>query len=180
MKNLKHHGRRILSLILALLILMILVTWSWNLSLPDIFGLPSIQAKHAMGLILLTGILSFIFHLGSWQSSGRYPTLHHHESVEALPDFSHSFDKICSANVVQFWPDPVKAYKKLHSLLAPGVVIATTYMPRHSGATSADTRRKEIEIIDQLSLAGFSSIRTEEKYMLPVSVVSVLATKDVA
>lgn len=100
-------------------------------------------------------------------------------SVEALPEFSHPFDKICSVNVVQFWRDPVKVYKSLYSLLAPGGVIATTYMPRYSGATNADTRRKEIEIIDQLNLVGFSSIRAEEKHMLPVSAVSVLATKNV-
>lgn len=103
----------------------------------------------------------------------------HLGTVETLPVFERPFNKICSVNVVQFWRDPVAVYRRLHALLAPGGVIATTYMPRHSGATNADTREKGMEIIAQLEAAGFSSITTEEKQMSPVSVVSVLATNDV-
>ena len=103
----------------------------------------------------------------------------HLGTVETLPVFERPFNKICSANVVQFWRDPVAVYRRLHALLAPGGIIATTYMPRHSGATHADTREKEMEIISWLEAAGFSSITTEEKQMSPVSVVSVLATNDV-
>ncbi len=99
---------------------------------------------------------------------------------ETLPVFAYPFSKICSANVVQFWHDPVAVFRRLNALLAPGGIIATTYMPRHSGATNADTREKETEIMAQLEVAGFSSITTEERRMSPVSAVSVLATKDVA
>jgi ubiquinone/menaquinone biosynthesis C-methylase UbiE len=63
-------------------------------------------------------------------------------TIEALPAFDKPFDKICSANVVQFWHDPVVIFKKLRSFLAPGGIISTTYMPRHSGATNADTHEK--------------------------------------
>ncbi len=98
-------------------------------------------------------------------------------TVETLPDFERPFNKICSANVVQFWPDPVAEYRRLHALLAPGGIIATTYMPRHGGATNADTREKGMEITSQLEAAGFSSITIEEKQMSPVSVVSVLGVK---
>ena len=101
-------------------------------------------------------------------------------TIETLPAFGKPFDKICSANVVQFWHDPVAIFKKLRSLLAPGGIIATTYMPRHSGATNEDTHEKAVEVVNQLKTAGFSSIRVEEKQMLPVSVVSVLGTNDVA
>jgi ubiquinone/menaquinone biosynthesis C-methylase UbiE len=103
----------------------------------------------------------------------------HLGTVETLPVFERPFNKICSANVVQFWRDPIAVYRRLHALLAPGGIIATTYMPRHSGATHADTKAKEMEIISWLEAAGFSSITTEEKQMSPVSVVSVLATNDV-
>jgi trans-aconitate methyltransferase len=103
----------------------------------------------------------------------------HLGTVEALPVFERPFNKICSANVVQFWRDPVAVFCKLQALLAPGGIIATTYMPRNSGATNADTREKEMEIIAHLEAAGFSSIKTEEKQMSPVSAVSVLATNDV-
>jgi len=98
-------------------------------------------------------------------------------TVETLPAFDRPFNKICSANVVQFWSDPVSVFRKLHTLLAPGGVIATTYMPRHRGATNADTRAKELEITSQLEAVGFSSITTEEKQMSPVSVISVLGVK---
>ena len=96
-------------------------------------------------------------------------------SVSALPSFDRPFDKICSANVVQFWHDPVAVFEKLRTLLTAGGVIATTYMPRHSGATNAGAHEKAKEVMKQLKDAGFSSIRVEEKRMKPVSAVSVLA-----
>lgn len=101
-------------------------------------------------------------------------------SVEALPSFERPFDKICSANVVQFWQDPVAVFKRLRSLLTPGGIIATTYMPRHGGATDEDTLKKAEAIVEQLKTAGFSAIRMEEKRMKPVSAVSVLAVNDAA
>ncbi len=101
-------------------------------------------------------------------------------AVETLPSFARLFDKICSVNVVQFWRDPVGTFKKLRSLLAAGGIIATTYMPRHSGAKDTDAREKAREIMNQLKAAGFSSIRMEEKHMKPVSAISVLAVNVVA
>lgn len=100
--------------------------------------------------------------------------------IEALSTFDRPFDKICSANVVQFWTDPVDTFVKLRSLLVEGGIIATTYMPRNKGATDADALQKAKEIVNQLKAAGFSSIRVEEKHMEPISVVSVLAVNDEA
>ncbi len=100
-------------------------------------------------------------------------------TVEELPAFARPFDKIFSANVVQFWRDPVATFKKLRSLLAPSGIIATTYMARNKGATNADTHAMVKEIIRQLQASGFSSIRVEEKQMNPVSVASVLAVNGV-
>jgi SAM-dependent methyltransferase len=100
-------------------------------------------------------------------------------SVETLPVPDRPFNKICSANVVQFWHDPVAVFKNLRSLLVPGGIIATTYMPRHSGATNTDTRDKAREVMQQLKSAGFSSIRVEEKQISPISAVSVLGINDV-
>ena len=79
-------------------------------------------------------------------------------SVEILPTFDQLFDKIGSANVVQFWVDPVITFKKLRTLLTPNGVIATTYMPRHSGARDTDAYAKAKEVMKQLEDAGFSSI----------------------
>lgn len=100
-------------------------------------------------------------------------------AVEDLPAFSRPLEKIYSANVVQFWRDPVTIFKNLRSLLVPGGLIANTYMPRHSGATDKDSYKKAKEVMTQLKVAGFSSIRVKEKRMKPVSAVSVLAVNEV-
>lgn len=99
-------------------------------------------------------------------------------SADALPSFDKPFDKICSANVVQFWPDPVAQFKALRSILAPGGVIATTFMPRNRNATAADAFKKADAIVAQLEQAGFTSIHVEEKPLLPVPAISVVAKKD--
>lgn len=102
------------------------------------------------------------------------------DSVDTLPVFDRPFDKIYSANVVQFWDDPVTVFKKLRTLLVPSGVIATTYMPRLSRARDADAYVKAKEIMEQLEQAGFSSIKVEERKTKPVSTISVLAVNDVA
>ena len=60
MKNIKHHGRRIFSSILLLVISVILILWGWNSAIPDLFGLPPIQVNQALGLLVLGGVLTFI------------------------------------------------------------------------------------------------------------------------
>ncbi len=99
-------------------------------------------------------------------------------SVTELPHFDQPFDKIFSANVVQFWDEPVAVFKSLLQRHAPGGTIATTYMPRHKGATDADSHKKAEEVVAFLKTAGFSKIRVEEKPLKPVTVVCVLAVKD--
>lgn len=99
-------------------------------------------------------------------------------SLESLPSYEKPFTKICSANVVQFWKDPVADFSKLRSMLAKGGVIASTYMPRQKNATAADARNKAGDIVANLKAAGFSNIRVEEKLMKPVSAISVVAIND--
>lgn len=99
-------------------------------------------------------------------------------SLENLPLYEKPFTKICSANVVQFWKDPVAEFSKLRSMLATGGAIASTYMPRHKNASNADGRNKAIDIIANLEVAGFSNIRVEEKPMKPVSAISVIAVNE--
>ena len=103
----------------------------------------------------------------------------HLGSMETLPSFDRKFDKICSANVVQFWDDPVAVFKKLRTLLTPCGVVATTYMPRNSGARDADAYAKANKVVNQLEKPGFSSIRVEERKTQAVSTVSILAVNDV-
>ncbi len=99
-------------------------------------------------------------------------------SVTELPHFDQPFDKIFYANVVQFWDNPVAVFESLHQRLTPGGTIATTYLPRHKGATDADSHRKADEVVASLETAGFSRIRVEEKPLKPVAVICVLAGRD--
>ena len=96
-------------------------------------------------------------------------------TVESFHSETERFSKICSANVVQFWSDPVTTFSTLRSMLEPGGSIATTYMPRHKGATNSDTEQQAEKIVDQLEAAGFSTIRIEKKLINPISAVTVLA-----
>lgn len=83
-------------------------------------------------------------------------------SVDALPDFKYPIDKIFSANVVQFWNDPVKTFEVRGRLLAHNGVIATTYTPRRRGATDADTDKKSNGIVNYLTQAGFPRLRLKK------------------
>jgi len=102
----------------------------------------------------------------------------HLGSVETLPVFyEQPFNKIYSANVVQFCDNIEKYFAFLHDLLSPDGKIATTYMPRHSGATNADAHKKANEIVESLKDLGFKNIQVMEKPLKPVSVICVLAEK---
>jgi trans-aconitate methyltransferase len=101
----------------------------------------------------------------------------HLGTIESLPGFDKPFDKIFSANVVQFWNDPVAVFHKLHGMLSDGGIIATTYMPRHRGASAADAQKKALEIVNYLKTAGYNDVRIEEKHMAPIPAICVLATK---
>jgi len=96
-------------------------------------------------------------------------------SAETLGAEFGSFDKIYSVNVVQFWKEPVPAFKQLRGILKPGGVVLTAYMPRHMGATDSDAFAKGKQIEGWLREAGFSHIRTESKMMKPVAAVAVTA-----
>jgi cyclopropane fatty-acyl-phospholipid synthase-like methyltransferase len=86
------------------------------------------------------------------------------------------FDRIYSVNVVQFWKDPAQVYALLRSLLRPGGVIATTYQPRHRGATAADAERKADSVAAWLTNAGFAGTQVHRLDLQPVPAVCIIAT----
>jgi ubiquinone/menaquinone biosynthesis C-methylase UbiE len=99
-------------------------------------------------------------------------------SVAVLPELNGSFNKLFSVNVFQFWDDPVTVFRSLRQLMTPTGVLATTYMPRHRGATDQDTVEVGNRIAGCLKDTGFTRIQRELKPMKPVSVVCVLATNE--
>jgi cyclopropane fatty-acyl-phospholipid synthase-like methyltransferase len=96
------------------------------------------------------------------------------ETLEFLPG---PYDKVLSINLVQFVPDTARLFAALHALLAPGGRVATTYQPRHRGATAADAHRTAAELAQLMSRAGLAQIRIEELPLKPVPVVCVLGTR---
>jgi hypothetical protein len=81
MNNLKHHGRRVLTSMVALLAAIILILWGWNSAIPDLFGLPSMHFKQAMGLTVFAVVLPFILHLGTRHCRDKDTNSYHKESI---------------------------------------------------------------------------------------------------
>jgi cyclopropane fatty-acyl-phospholipid synthase-like methyltransferase len=97
--------------------------------------------------------------------------------VEALQSLKGPFDKIFSVNLAQFVPEKAELFAAIHRLLGPGGRVATTYQPRHRGATAADARRTAEELAQLMRPAGFQQIRIEELPLKPVPAVCVLGMR---
>jgi len=99
----------------------------------------------------------------------------HLGTEESLPTLNQSFNKIYSTNVVQFWRDPVEVFRQLRKMLTSDGIIATTYMPRPLHEKQGGSQITASLIVKQLTSAGFSDIRVEEKMFESISTISVLA-----
>ena len=95
-------------------------------------------------------------------------------SLDDLPATVGSFDKACSANVVQFFPDRAAAFRKIYSVLKSNGVAATTYMPRCKNPSRADSLDMAEEVKRHMEDAGFANIRIEELPMDPAPAVCVI------
>lgn len=94
--------------------------------------------------------------------------------VSDVPSLAMTFDKIYSANVAQFFADPVPVFLMLRTCLRPGGLIATTYQPRGKGAQAADAARAADKFATVLLAAGFTDIRRETLELKPVPAVCLL------
>lgn len=101
----------------------------------------------------------------------------HLGTIDSLPTYLQPFDIIYSVNVVQFWDNAEKQFALLYDLLSSDGKIATTYMPRHSGATNADAQNTADEIAIALQAVGFRNIQIKVKPFKPVSAICVLAER---
>jgi hypothetical protein len=82
-----------------------------------------------------------------------------------------------SANVVQFWEDGAEAFRMIAAVTAPGGTVATTYQPRHLGATADDAEAMATRITGWMEAAGFREITTHRLALEPMPVVCVTGTK---
>ncbi len=98
-------------------------------------------------------------------------------TLEDLPVTGNSFNKVCSANVVQFFPDRAAAFHKIFAILKTKGVVATTYMPRGKNPSRSDCLKMADEVTQHMEAAGFANIRTEELPMDPVPAVCILGER---
>lgn len=90
------------------------------------------------------------------------------------------FDKAWSVNVIGFVADKPGFLAALGKRLRPGGSVATTYMPRHKGATTADALAAADSIRAATISAGFTDIRVEELRLEPVGAISVIGRRAAA
>lgn len=97
--------------------------------------------------------------------------------LELLSGWDQAFDRVLSANVVQFFPDMDEAFAKIIAVLKPGGRAATTYMPRNRNPTRDDALRMAERIAEAKQAAGFISVQVEELPLESVSAVCVLGER---
>jgi ubiquinone/menaquinone biosynthesis C-methylase UbiE len=98
-------------------------------------------------------------------------------NLEDLAVADSSFDKVCSVNVVQFFPDRAAAFRKIYSLLKPKGVAATTYMPRGKNPDRENALNMAEEVKRHMEVAGFTNIRIEELPMEPTPAVCIIGER---
>jgi len=99
-------------------------------------------------------------------------------TIDDLRPIKKSYNKCFSANVFQFWDDPVGEFSNLREVLSPGALLATTFMPRNSKPTKEDTRRMAKKIEDALDQSGFKNARFFYRTFNDVDAVCVLANRE--
>jgi SAM-dependent methyltransferase len=82
-------------------------------------------------------------------------------SVEDLPAFEGTFDKILAVNNMGMWAEPALRLKELAGLLRGGGLIAIVSQPRCPGATGETTAAAARQTVGLLEAAGFAAIRVE-------------------
>src|SRR5262249_13690001 len=83
--------------------------------------------------------------------------------IEDARAVSGPFTKIFSVNVIQFIPDKTAFFRLLHTNLAAGGIVATTYQPRNKNPTRADAIAMADQISAAMESADLAEIHVEER-----------------
>ena len=83
-------------------------------------------------------------------------------AIEAPQTLPRGFDRVYSANFLQFVPDREALLRDPLFLLVPGGRLATTDQPRHPGATDADALRFAEERIGRMRAEGYVDCHIEK------------------
>jgi hypothetical protein len=60
METFKQHGSHIVKVTLFFLAATVLLLWGWNSTIPDLFALPVMQFKQALGVMIVLGVFSIL------------------------------------------------------------------------------------------------------------------------
>ena len=101
----------------------------------------------------------------------------HLAAADALPPFTHLFDKVLASNVHMFLDDPVSTLQRWLVITRPGGWVAITHQSRKQGATDADTAQGAGRIAADLRAAGFTEVRIETLEMKPVNAACVIGRR---
>ncbi len=93
--------------------------------------------------------------------------------LELLASTAYRYDRIYSANVVQFFPDKEIAFRRICNCLSSGGMVASTYQPRHKNPTRSDALEMAEQIKVAMESAGFKEIRSHELQLNPVPAICV-------
>ena len=88
-----------------------------------------------------------------------------------------TFDRIFSANVIQFLPDMDAAFAQIRALLLEGGMVATTYQPRSAHPTRGQALDMAERIEQAMAGAGFTEIARHELPLDPVPAICVTGTR---
>lgn len=91
--------------------------------------------------------------------------------IDSLPN---RFDRIYSANVLQFVSDRASVCLRMRRCLVPGGIAAALFQPRHRGATDDDALRFADTLSQDMRRAGLTSVQILEGPRRPVLSVAVL------
>lgn len=97
--------------------------------------------------------------------------------IQRVELMSGSLNGVYSSNVVQFWEDPRKLFRKFHDWLKPDGYLIINYMARNSGATSRDTEQFVRRLQEMAIETGFRHIQVEFLPLKPVSSGCLIARK---
>jgi SAM-dependent methyltransferase len=99
----------------------------------------------------------------------------HEASLEKLPEFELSFDKIFGVNALQFVSEPLEVLSAIRERMASGARIAITQQSRRPNATDRDSIRAVESVGELLEQVGFGSVQIETLPLQPVCAACVLA-----
>jgi SAM-dependent methyltransferase len=101
----------------------------------------------------------------------------HLGGLDSLAALGSDFDVVYSVNVAMFWRDLPSALCAIRGVMRPHGLLASTYQPRHRGATRADTFKFAERLRADMDVLGFVDLRIEQLALQPLPAVCVLGRR---